>query len=128
MEIIAFLGQIPAAFYLSLALLPVAVWGFFAASKPKKTVSAESADPAEQLKAKKVNLKKEIRSGLFLGAAIAAGLGLFISLGMIVGDYKNDRGMFAAALPPLSLPPAPEAVVPPAPEAEQLAEQSSEIN
>jgi len=118
MEILEIIKQIPAAFYLSLALLPVAVWGFFAASKPKKMIPAESADPAEQLKAKKVNLKKEIQSGLFLGAAIAAGLGIFISLGMIIGDYKNDRGMFAAVLPPFSLPPAPEAVLPPAPPAE----------
>jgi len=118
MEILEILKQIPAAFYLSSALLPAAVWGFFAVSKPKKTISAQSADPAEQLKAKKVNLKKEIRSGLLLGTAIAAGLGLFISLGIVIGDYKNDRGIFAAVLPPLSLPPAPEAILPPAPEAE----------
>lgn len=118
MEILEILKQIPAAFYLSSALLPAAVWGFFAVSKPKKTISAQSADPAEQLKAKKVNLKKEIRSGLLLGTAIAAGLGLFISLGIVIGDYKNDRGIFAAVLPPLSPPPAPEAILPPAPEAE----------
>lgn len=118
MAILEIIKQIPTAFYLSLVILPIAVWGFFAASKPKKTILAKNADPAEQLKAKKVNLKKEIQSGLLLGTAIAAGLGLFISLGMIIGDYKNDRGMFAVILPPLSLPPAPEAVLPPAPRAE----------
>jgi hypothetical protein len=118
MEILEIIKQIPAAFYLSLALLPAAVWGFFAVSKPKKTILAKNADPAEQLKTKKVNFKKEIRSGLLLGTAIAAGLGLFISLGIVIGDYKNDRGIFAAVLPPLSLPPAPEAILPPAPGAE----------
>ena len=118
MEILEIIKQIPTAFYLSLVILPIAVWGFFVASKPKKTISAKNADPAEQLRAKKVNLKKEIQSGLLLGTAIAAGMGLFISLGMIIGDYKNDRGIFAAVLPPLSLPPAPETVLPPAPETE----------
>jgi hypothetical protein len=44
-------------------------------------------------------------------------LALLISIGQIIGDYKNDQGLFAVELPALSFPPAPDTVLPPAPPA-----------
>lgn len=104
-------------FYLSAFLLPAAVFGYLTASKPKKTIAAKSADPAEQLKIKKIDARRETRASTLLGLAIAAGLALLISIGQIIGDYKNDRGLFAVELPALSFPPAPDTVLPPAPPA-----------
>jgi len=117
MSIFETLSQIPPMFYLAALLLPAALFGYFFVAKPKKTIAAKSADPAEQLKAKKLDARREARISALLGLSIACGLALLISIGQIIGDYKNDRGLFAAELPPLSFPPAPDSELPPAPPA-----------
>lgn len=115
MEILMILGEIPLMFYLSIAIFPTALWGYFSVSKPKKTITAKDADPAEQLKGKKISAKRELRSAALLSAVVACGVAIIISLGQIIDDYKNDEGLFAKILSATSLPPSPEAVLPPAP-------------
>jgi hypothetical protein len=117
MGILESLSRIPPMFYLAALLLPAAVFGYSTVSKPKKTVAAKFADPAEQLKIKKIDARRETRAAGFLGLSIACGLALLISIGQIIGDYKNDQGLFAVELPALSFPPAPDTVLPPAPPA-----------
>lgn len=115
MEIFEILGEIPLMFYLSIVVFPAAFWGYFSVSKPKKTVSAKDADPAEQLKNKKINAARELRAAALMSVAVACGAAILVSLGQIIGDYKNDEGLFAKIIPPTSLPPAPPAALPPAP-------------
>lgn len=115
MPIIEALGQIPPIFYFSAFLLLPAFYGFLLFSKPQKTIAAKAANPADQLKQKKINLKKELKAALSLSLAIACGFGVLSAMGDIVRDYKNDEGLFAENLPASTLPPAPEIVLPPAP-------------
>jgi len=115
MEILAALGEIPLMFYLSIVIFPIAFWGYFAISKSKKTISAKDADPAEQLKNKKINAARELRGAIMMSVIVACGGAIVISLGQIINDYKNNEGLFAKILPSTSLPPAPPAALPPAP-------------
>ena len=116
MAILELLSQIPLMFYFSAILLPAALYAFLTVSKPKKTVAALAANPADQLKEKKINVKKEFTSSLLLALIVAFGAAIIISIGDIIGDYKNDAGIFAKIMPPASFPPAPGYVFPPAPE------------
>lgn len=115
MEILAALGEIPLMFYLSIIIFPIAFFGYFSVSKSKKTILAKDADPAEQLKNKKINAARELRGAMMMSVIVASGAGIIISLGQIINDYKKDEGLFAKILPSTSLPPAPDAVLPPAP-------------
>jgi hypothetical protein len=115
MNISEILFQIPPMLYLSLLFFPAALFGFFSASKVKNKISAAQADPAEQLKERRVDAGRESKSALFLGAAIALAASAGIFIYGIIGDYQNQRGIFAAVLPAKTFPPAPNYVFPPAP-------------
>jgi len=99
-----------------MVLVPAALYGFFAASTPSKAIPARDENPADQLKEKKVDARREALSSLFLGATIAFGAAAVIILGGIIVDYKNSQGLFAVALPAATFPPAPDYILPPAPE------------
>jgi hypothetical protein len=116
MTILQTLGQVPPMLYASMLLLPIALYGFMAASAPKKTISARAADPADQLKEKKIDAGREIVSSVFLGATIAFGAAAMIIIGGVIMDYKNSRGLFAVTLPAATLPPASAYILPLAPE------------
>jgi hypothetical protein len=107
--------QIPTMFYVSLVFLPVTLFGYLTFSKPKKKVSAAAANPADTLKGKAPDVRRESTSAIFLGATIAFGAGLLISISMLVADYKNSRGLFAESLPAATFPPAMDNVFPPVP-------------
>ena len=114
MTILETFAQIPLMFYISLVFLPVTLFGYLTFSKPKKKISAAAANPADQLKQKAVDLKRESTSAIFLGATIAFGTAFLFSLGIIIGDYKNSRNLFAENLLAGTFPPAMENVFPPA--------------
>jgi len=100
--------------YVSMLMLPFVLYGYLAASPPK-TVVAAKADPGAQLKGKKISVRRELRSAIFLGASIAFVVAIIIFLGGLVVDYKNSQGLFALPLPNATFPPAPTAQLPPAP-------------
>ena len=114
MTILESFAQIPLMFYISLFFLPVTTYGYLLFAKPKKKVSAAAANPADQLKKKAFNVKRESILTLFLGATMAFGAGLLVSIGILVGDYKNSRNLFAETLPAASIPPAQQNIFPPA--------------
>jgi hypothetical protein len=115
MTAIQTLAQIPAMLYVSIILLPLSLYGFLVQSAPKKAVPAKIANPGDQLKEKKVDVRREALSSFFLGASIAFGASVVILVGGIIADYKDNRGLFAIPLPAAAYPPAPEYVYPPAP-------------
>ncbi len=110
------LAQVPPMLYVSMVLFPLFLFGFLTAAKPKRAVSAAMADPVDQLKERHVDIGREALSGVFLAATVACGAAAIIILTGVIGDYKNSRGIFAAALAPATLPPGPSYVLPPAPE------------
>jgi len=115
MTILESFAQIPLMFYISLFFLPIVIYGYLVFSKPKKKIAAVAANPADQLKGKALDLKRESICVLFLGSSIAFGMGLLVSLGTLIGDYKNSRNLFAETLPAAAYPPGLEDVYPPAP-------------
>ncbi|MCU0653618.1 MAG: hypothetical protein MUD10_05165 [Candidatus Pacebacteria bacterium] len=117
MTIIETFAQVPLMLYISLVLLPGALWGYFFFSKPKKTIAAAAANPADQLKEKKINIEREFFQSLLLGACVGLGISLTVSLGWVIDDYKNNRGLFAAELPVATYPPSMGLEFPPAPPA-----------
>jgi len=120
MTILEMFMLIPVMFYLSAISLPIMLFGYFTYSKPKKRILAKSANPADTLKEQKVDAKRESTSAMFLGATIAFGAGLLISMGWLVNDYKNSERLFAESLPAASYPPTIEDPVPPAPSDEPI--------
>jgi hypothetical protein len=117
MTILESFAQIPLMLYISLPLLPAALYGYLHFSKPLKAIAAAAANPADQLREKKINIGREFLSSLFLGSCIGLGLAMLVSFSWIIGDYKNSRGLFAVALPASALPPIASYVFPPAPTA-----------
>jgi len=115
MAILETLSFIPLMFYLSVIFLPLSLWGYFTFPKSKKKIAAKSANPADVLKARQINAKRELISGFFLGATIAFAFSLLISLSWLISDYKNNRNLFAETLPPASYPPALSENFPPGP-------------
>jgi hypothetical protein len=91
-------------------------------SKTKKRVAAALANPADQLKEKKINVRKEVVSAVFLGSSIAFGVGIIFLISSVVINYKDSSGIFAIPLPAATYPPAPGAVYPPQPPADTAAE------
>ncbi len=120
MTILETFKQIPVMFYFSLFFLPVALYGYLAFSKPKKRQAAVSANPADTLKEKRLDMKRESIMVICLGATLALGAGLLISISWLVGDYKNSRNLFAESLPAASFPPASLDIFPPAPAGEPI--------
>lgn len=119
MATLQILAQIPPMLYISLILLPPALYGFFAASGNKKKAPARLADPADQLREKTVDVRRESISGIFLGVTIALAAAAVLLIGGIIGDYKNSRGLFSVVLPAATFPPAPEYALPPAPQVDE---------
>jgi hypothetical protein len=114
MTILESFAQIPLSLYISLLLLPGALYGYLHFSKPLKTIAAAAANPADQLRDKKINIRRESFSSALLGASIGLGITMILSFNWIIGDYKNGRGLFAATLPPAAFPPAMSFELPPA--------------
>jgi hypothetical protein len=115
MTILESFAQIPLMFYISLLFLPVSIYGYLTFGKPKKKIVAAAANPADQLKKKALDVKRETTSAIFLGATIAFSVSLVVSMGILVGDYKNSHNLFAETKPAATLPPAMNNVFPPAP-------------
>lgn len=95
--------------------MPVSLLGYFKYSRPLKTINAASANPADQLKERKVNIKREMITSLFLGSCIGLGIGIILSLSWVIDDYKNNRGLFAPTLSITSIPAAPKYDLPAVP-------------
>jgi len=114
MTILESFAQIPLMLYISLILLPVTTYGYLVFAKPKKKVAAAAANPADQLKKKALDVKRESISALFLGATVAFCAGLLVGFGILISDYKNSRNLFAETMPAASFPPVQENVFPPA--------------
>ncbi len=115
MSILESFAQIPLMLYLALLLMPLALYGYFRFSKPVKSIAAAAANPADQLRDKKINLRREFLMALFLSGCIGLAAVMLISFGGIIDDYKNNRGLFATPLPAATLPPSQTYVFPPAP-------------
>lgn len=103
--------------YVSMFLLPVVLYGYLVASRTKKRVAAALANPADQLKEKKINVRKEVTASIFLGTSIALGAAIILIISNVVIDFKNSSGLFAVPLAAATFPPAPSSVYPSAPEA-----------
>ena len=101
--------------YVSIVLLPAALYGYLVVSKPKRHTSILMANPGDQLKEKTVDVRKEIVSALFLGSMIALGAAIIVFVGGIVADFKSSNGIFAVIMPAATTPPSLDNVFPPAP-------------
>ena len=114
MTLLESIARIPLMLYAALLLMPAALYGYMHFSKPRKTIAASAANPADQLKGEKINLRREVYSVIFLGCCLGLGAGMIISFGWLIGDYKNSAGLFAAASPAAAYPPSPDFTFPPA--------------
>jgi len=114
MTILESFARVPLMLYISLLVMPGALYGYFHFSKPLKTIVAAAANPADQLRDKKVNIKRVSMLSIFLGMCIGLGIAMLISFGWIIDDYKNSRGLFAKVLPAAAFPPAASYDFPPA--------------
>ena len=117
MSILESFARIPLMLYMALLLMPLSLYGYFRFSKPLKSIAAAAANPADQLRDKKINLRREFLMSLFLSACIGLAAVMLISFSWIIDDYKNSRGLFAATLPAATLPPSQSNLFPPAPPA-----------
>ena len=103
--------------YVSIVLLPAALYGYLVASKPQRRASILTANPGDQLKERTIDVRKELVSAFFLGSMIALGAAIIIFVGGIVADFKSSNGIFAVIMPAATTPPAPNTVFPPQPPA-----------
>jgi hypothetical protein len=101
--------------YVSIVLLPVMLYAYFAASKPKRSIPVGMASPGSQLKERTTSIGREIMAAFFLGSVLAFSAAIIVFLWSIVADYRDSKGIFAVPLPAATFPPAPSAVYPPAP-------------
>ncbi|MGB2631532.1 MAG: hypothetical protein WBC48_01285 [Minisyncoccales bacterium] len=128
MTIIETLAKIDPMLYASMFLLPFVLYGYLVSSKSKKRIAASLANPADQLREKKINIRKEITASLFLGGSVAFAAAIIIIIGFLVMDFKNSRGLFAVPLPAATFPPAPSWVYPSAPEKQAEAPAAKAVN
>lgn len=115
MTILESFAQIPIMFYISLFFLPITFYSYFVFSKPKKRISAAAANPSDQLKGVALDLRREMTAIISLGATIAFGLMLTLTIWGLIDDYKNSRNLFAESLSVASFPPLIENIYPPVP-------------
>jgi len=116
--------------YVSIILMPLALFGFLSVSKTKRATvdSANPVSPGDQLKEKTTDTGKEMLSSLFLASTLAFGAAIVFFVANIVADYKESRGIFAVIMPAATFPPAPDHVVPPAPALPEEEAKSDEAN
>lgn len=115
--------------YVSMVMLPIMLYGYLVTSKSKKRVAAALANPADQLRVKRIDVRREFTSALFLGGCIAFGAAIIFFTASIVIDFKNSSGLFAVPLAPATFPPAPNNMVyPPEPVFESDAGAAANAN
>ena len=119
--------------YVSIIMMPLALFGFLSVAKKKRTAilaarTDSPTNPGDQLKEKNTDTSKEMLSSLFLAATMAFGLAIAFFVANIVTDYKDSRGIFAVVMPAATFPPAPAHIVPDGPVLPEEAVEDGEDN